>query len=228
METQFHRSILQRIYWIGAVKVISRILLSIFTRQRVTGQENIPRQGSLLVVSNHLSFADQFLISINLGRKAVFMAKMELFKSRIIRHLAHGFGAFPVRRGGILDRAALKQANQVLDSGQALVMFPEGARNRKAELRRAYPGSAMIALHNNVPILPIGITGMEHADTKSPLWNLIHRPRVTVTIGCPFHLPPVEGKATKKDLLQLGDHVMEHIAELLPPKYQGYYAKRGE
>lgn len=228
METQFHRSILQRIYWIGAVKVISRILLSAFTRQRVTGKENIPKQGPLLVVSNHLSFADQFLISISLGRKAVFMAKTELFRSRIIRHLAHGFGAFPVRRGGILDRAALQQANQVLDSGQALAMFPEGARNRKAELRRAYPGSAMIALHNNVPILPIGITGMEHADIKSPLWNLIHRPLVTVTIGRPFHLPPVEGKVTKKDLLRLGDHVMEHIAELLPPKYQGYYAKHRE
>jgi 1-acyl-sn-glycerol-3-phosphate acyltransferase len=227
METQFHRSILQRIYWTGA-KLISRILLSIFTRRRVTGQENIPKQGSLLVVSNHLSFVDQFLISINLGRKTVFMAKMEVFKSRIIRHLAHGFGAFPVRRGGILDRAALQQANQILDSGQALVMFPEGARNRKAELRRAYPGSAMIALHNNVPILPIGITGMEHADAKSLLWNLFHRPRVTVTIGRPFHLPPVESKATKKDLLQLGDHIMEHIAELLPPKHQGYYAKRGE
>ena len=228
METQFHHSILQRIYWTMAVKVISRTLLSIFTRRRVTGKENIPRQGPLLVVSNHLSFADQFLLAVSLNRKAVFMAKEEIFRFRLLRHLARGFGAFPVRRGGILDRAALQQANQVLDSGQALAMFPEGARNRKAELRRAYPGSAMIALHNNVPILPIGITGMEHADIKSPLWNLIHRPLVTITIGRPFHLPPVEGKATKKDLLQLGDHIMEHIAELLPPKHQGYYAKRGE
>ncbi len=228
METQFHRSILQRIYWIVAVKVISRTLLSMFTRRRVTGKENIPRHGSLLVISNHLSFVDQFLISVNLGRKAVFMAKKELFRSRLLSFLVYSFGAFPVRRGGILDRAALQQANQVLDSGQALVMFPEGARNRKAELRRAYPGSAMIALHNNVPILPIGITGLEYADIKSPLWNLIHRPLVTVTIGRPFHLPPVEGKATKKDLLRLGDHIMEHIAELLPPKYQGYYAKHRE
>lgn len=227
MLTQFHRSILQRIYWTVA-KLISRMLLFMLTRQRVTGQENIPKRGPLLVASNHLSFADQFLININLGRKTVFMAKEEIFRSRLLRHLAHGFGAFPVRRGGILDRTALKQANQILDSGQALVMFPEGARSRKSELRRAHPGSAMIALHNNVPILPIGITGMERADEKSLLWNLIHRPRVTVTIGRPFHLPPVEGKATKKDLLQLGDYIMEHIAELLPPKYQGYYAKRGE
>jgi len=156
------------------------------------------------------------------------MAKVEIFRSRLIRHLAHGYGAFPVRRGGILDRAAMHQANQVLNSGQALVMFPEGTRTRKAELRRAYPGSAMIALHNNVPILPIGITGMEYVDTKGPLWYLIHRPRVTVTIGQPFHLPPVEGNPTKKEMLQLGDYIMERVAELLPPKYQGYYAKQRE
>jgi len=227
MESQFHRTILQRIYWTMAVKVITRILLSILTRRQVTGQENVPKQGSLLIVSNHLSFADQFLISVSLSRKAVFMAKEEIFKSRIMRHLAHGFGAFPIRRGGMIDRAALKQANQVLDSGQALVMFPEGRRSRKTGLGRAFPGSAMIALHNNVPILPIGITGMEHADTKNPLWNLIHRPLVTVTIGRPFHLPPVgdKDKVAKKELLKLADHIMEHVAELLPPKYQGYYAK---
>jgi len=230
MESQFHRSILQQIYWIMAVKVITRVILAISARWQVRGQENIPKQGPLLVVSNHLSFADQFLISASLNRKAVFMAKEEIFKSRIMRHLAHGFGAFPVRRGGILDRAALQQANQVLDSGQALAMFPEGARNQKAGLRRAFPGSAMIALHNNVPILPIGITGMEHTDIKNPLWHLIHRPLVTVTIGRPFHLTPMsdKDKVTKKELLKLADHIMEHVAELLPPKYQGYYAKHRE
>ena len=158
------------------------------------------------------------------------MAKMELFRSRIMRHLAHGFGAFPIRRGGILDRGALQQATQILNSDQALVMFPEGTRNRKAQLRRAYPGSAMIALHNNVPILPIGITGMEYADTKSQMWNLLHRPKVTVTIGRPFHLPAVndKDKVTKDDLARLADYMMEHIAELLPPQYQGHYAKRKE
>jgi len=227
MQFQLHQKRHQRIGRL-LILLFSRMMFFLLNRRRVKGKENVPEQGPLLIVSNHLSYADQYLLAINLNRKVVFMAKEEIFRSRLIRHLAHTFGAFPVRRGGIMDREALQQANQVLDSGQALAMFPEGARNRKAELRRAYPGSAMIALHNNVPILPIGITGMEHADIKSPLWNLIHRPLVTVTIGRPFHLPPVEGKATKKDLLRLGDHIMEHIAELLPPKYQGYYAKHRE
>jgi 1-acyl-sn-glycerol-3-phosphate acyltransferase len=158
------------------------------------------------------------------------MAKEELFRSRLIRHLAYGFGAFPVHRGGILDREAVRQANQVLDSGQALAMFPEGGRSKKARLKSAFPGSALIALHNNVPILPIGITGMENVERKGPLWNIIHRPRVTVNIGRPFHLPPVndKDKVTKAELVELADYVMEHVAELLPPEYRGHYARHKE
>jgi len=222
----FHRSIEQRIYWIGAIKLTTGAIFTILTRRRVVGRENVPKKGPLLVVSNHLSFADQFLLGASLGRKLVFMAKKEIFKSRFMRHLAHGFGAFPIRRGGILDRTALAQANQVLEDGQALVMFPEGRRNQRAAMTRAFPGSAMIALHNGIPILPVAITGMEHIDSKGPLWHLRHRPHVTVTIGRPFHIEPTEGKTGKKDLLKLSDHIMGHVAELLPPEYRGYYSDR--
>ena len=229
MESPFHRSIIQRITWIIVVRVISGVILFLTTRRRVRGKENVPRRGPLLIVSNHLSFADQFLLSASLNRKVVFMAKEELFRSRLIRHLAYGFGAFPVHRGGILDREAVRQANQVLDSGQALAMFPEGARSKKARLKSAFPGSALIALHNNVPILPIGITGMEHVK-KGPLWNIIHRPQVTVNIGRPLHLPPVndKDKVTKAELVEFADYVMEHVAELLPPEYRGHYARHKE
>jgi len=224
----FHRSIIQRIYWIVAIKLISGAIFAISTRRRVIGQENVPQKGPLLVVSNHLSFADQFLIGVSLGRKLVFLAKMEIFKSRLMRYLAHNFGAFPIRRGGILDRTALAQAEQVLADGQALVMFPEGRRNQKASMTRAFPGSAMMALNNRVPILPVAITGMEYLDTKSLLWRIRHRPHVTITIGRPFHMKPTEGKVSKKNLLKLGDHIMKHVAELLPPKYRGYYGDRQE
>ncbi len=219
----FHRSIIQRIYWIGAIKLTSEAVFTLLTRRRVIGRENVPQKGPLLVVSNHLSFADQFLIGVSLGRKLVFMAKMELFKSWLMRHMMHRFGAFPIRRGGILDRKALAQANQVLEDGQALVMFPEGRRNQKAAMTRAFPGSAVIALNNGIPILPVAITGMEYLDTKGLLWQLRHRPHVTVTIGLPFCLKPADGGTNKKEFLKLGDHIMGHVAELLPPEYRGYY-----
>jgi len=223
MEFQLHQKRHQRIGRL-LILLFSRMMFFLFNRRRVKGKENVPEQGPLLIVSNHLSYADQYLIAISLNRKMIFMAKEELFRSRIIRPLAQAFGAFPVRRGGI-DRRALQQANQVLDSGQALAMFPEGTRSKNAQLQPAFPGSALIALHNSVPILPVGITGTEKVK-KGLFWMLLHRPPVMVNIGCPFYLPPANDKLTKAELAELANYIMEHIAELLPPEYQGHYARR--
>jgi 1-acyl-sn-glycerol-3-phosphate acyltransferase len=107
----------------------------------------------------------------------------------------------------------------------ALFMFPEGTRSKDARLRPSFSGSALIALHNSVPILPVGITGLENLG-KGLIWCLFHRPRVTVNIGCPFYLKHVDGKLSRKQLAELAGDIMEHIAELLPPRYQGYYAGR--
>ena len=223
MEFQLHQKRHQRIGRL-LILLFSRMMFFLFNRRRVKGKENVPEQGPLLIVSNHLSYADQYLLAISLNRKVIFMAKEEIFRSRLIKPLACAFGAFPVRRGGIMDRKALHQANQVLDSGQALAMFPEGTRSKNAQLQPAFPGSALIALHNSVPILPVGITGMEKVK-KGLFWMLLHRPKAMVNIGCPFYLPPANDKLTKAELAELANYIMEHIAELLPPEYQGHYAR---
>jgi len=196
------------------------------TRREVTGEANIPRQGPLLVVTNHLSMADQFFAAFYIKRDIRYIAKEELFSPLPMKLLLETFGAFPVHRG-ILDRRTLNQARQVLDSGRVLFVFPEGTRSRNAKLQPAYPGTTIIALHNNVPILPIGITGLEHV-RQGPFWWIFRRYKVTVRInfGKIFYLPANEENPNKKRLRELGDSIMEHIAELLPPEYQGYYAKR--
>ena len=138
-------------YYIG--RLIVRILLRLFTRWQVKGGENIPRQGPLLVVANHLNLADPPLLSVSITRKTIFMAKEELFHSRFSSYFMGGFGAFPVHRGQ-LDRQALRQAEKVLADGLALVMFPEATRSQNAQLQPAFPGSALIAAHTGAPILP--------------------------------------------------------------------------
>ena len=203
-----------------------RILFRLLTRYRVTGQDNVPPDGPLLIVANHLSSADQYLLYFTIKRKMMFMAKEELFRSPAVRTLARCFGAFPVYREGIY-RKALSEAYWVLDNGFALVMFPEGARSMQAQLQRAMAGSALIALDKNVPILPVGITGME-ARWKGILWSVFHRPRVAVNIGRPFNLPVTHQTPTKKGLTELADLIMEHIARLLPPKYRGYYSTKAK
>jgi 1-acyl-sn-glycerol-3-phosphate acyltransferase len=208
------------------ITLLVRFIVVLLTRRKVTGEANIPRQGPLLVVTNHTSMADQFFAAYYVRRKMRYIAKEELFRPLPMKLLLEAFGAFPVRRG-ILDRRTLNQARQVLDSGGTLFVFPEGTRSRDAKLQPAYPGTAIIALHNNVPILPIGITGLEHV-RDGPFWWIVRRYKVTVhvNIGKVFYLPAGEENPSKTRLRELSDSIMEHIAELLPPEYQGYYAKR--
>ena len=104
--------------------------------------------------------------------------------------------------------------------GKALLMFPEATRSPHASLQRALPGSALIAVRQSVPILPVGITGMEELEKK--FW-IFRRPRITVNIGKPFSLPKAGSKLTKEELAEHTELIMRRIAALLPPKYRGVY-----
>ena len=208
-------------YYVG--RLVMRMLLMLLTRWRVRGRDNIPSQGPLLIVANHLNLADPPLLGVSLGRKVIFMAKKELFYSRVIGYFIRGFGSFPVHRGQ-LDRKALRQAEQLLAQGLALVMFPEGKRSKSAQLEPGFSGSALIAWRSGAPILPVGISGTERI--KGVGW-LLRRPQIIVNIGRPFYLPSVSSKLTKLKLTEHTDFIMERIAGLLPPEYRGNYGGEG-
>ena len=204
-------------YYVG--RILVRILLLLFTRWQVTGRDNIPVQGPLLVIVNHLNLADPPILAVSLNRKAMFMAKEGLFRTKLSNYFIRGLGGFPVRRER-MQREALIAAEQVLNNGYALCIFPEGMRSRTAQLRQAFPGAAMIAIRTGVPILPAAITGTE--TVKGAVW--LRRPRLTVTFGQPFQLPPPAGNNNRD---KCAEYIMERIAELLPPEYRGVYANTG-
>jgi len=196
----------------------------LLTRYEVRGRENVPSEGPLVVVANHLNLADPPLLGISISRQTVFMAKKQLFRLGCVGYFIRSFGAFPVSRGR-LDRKALRQANQVLADGLALVIFPEGMRSRSGKLRAAFQGPALLAIHNGTPILPVGIIGTEKI--KGFSW-ILHRPRVIVNIGCPFHLSSASSRLTKAKRAELTNFIMQRIAELLPLEYRGDYAEEGD
>ena len=198
-----------------------KLLLLLFTRWRVMGRENVPAQGPFIVVANHLNLADPPLLSASIPPRIVFMAKVEAFHHPVQGPLVRSFKAFPVRRGK-LDREALNRAQQVLDGGLVLGMFPEGERSPTAQMKPAFTGAAFIALRSRVPILPVGIMGTE--EIKS-ITFIFRRPAITVNIGQPFDLPPIDGKLTRAQLAEANDVVMGRIAELLPASYRGVYGK---
>jgi 1-acyl-sn-glycerol-3-phosphate acyltransferase len=205
-------------------KVFVGAFFRIFTHLKVTGRENVPPDGALLVVANHLNFSDPALLGAFLGRQLFFMAKWELFRFRPAGYFLGSLGAFPVHRGR-LDRKAMRRSEQVLSEGKALLMFPEATRSPHASLQRALSGSALIASRHSVSILPVGVTGTE--GMKKRFWLHLYRPRprLTVNIGKPFTLPGVGKKLSKEKLAENTDFLMRRIAELLPPQYRGVYGE---
>jgi 1-acyl-sn-glycerol-3-phosphate acyltransferase len=205
------------------VLALGRFLGFVYVREYIAeGKENVPKDGGLIVVSNHLNNADPPFIALALGRPPIFMAKKEMLKLPIVGPLFRAWGTFPVRRGEA-DIAALREATNVVNRGEMLFMFPEGTRSRDAKLAKGHPGTALIALRTGAPILPVAITG-----TEGVKWPAIFlKPRsvkqIKVVVGEPFTLErparvnteaAIDGTAT----------IMRHIADLLPPEYRGVYA----
>lgn len=196
---------------------LTRLLVLLLTSYSIRGKKNVPPSGPVLVVANHLSVSDPPVLGMCLGRRAVFMAKEELFRHWLSRYFVSQFGAFPVYRGRS-NRDAFRQARQVLGQGKVLVMFPEGKRSQDGRMQPALLGSALIAYHNKVPILPVGITGTEKIRGLGWIWR---RPRISFSIGQPFQLPHDRNTANKEQLAEYTDIIMNRIADLLPEKYRG-------
>lgn len=208
-------------YW-GVVWFI-RLCMFLYTRSiTVEGLANVPKSGGVILASNHLNNADPCIIPGVMKRRIVSMAKKEMFRWPVISLIFRFIGAFPVDRQGA-DLAALREAQNVVNSGLMLLMFPEGTRSRDHKLHPGFPGSALIAYRTGAPIVPIAITGTEHLSWPWLFVRPFLGPRVTVRIGEPFHLP--EAKRVNAEAARTGtDVLMRKIAALLPESYRGAYA----
>ena len=137
---------------------VVRIYYRIFFRSRIYGSENVPEKGGLLICVNHLSNNDAVLVGSNIKRRLRFMAKKELFKVPVLKNIVTKLGAFPIDRS-ISDIGAVRTALSILKGGDAMMIFPEGRRNKEFLPEQILPGAAMIAYKSNVPVLPVYIDG---------------------------------------------------------------------
>jgi 1-acyl-sn-glycerol-3-phosphate acyltransferase len=169
------------LYWF--VALFLRGLFRIFFRPHVRGQENIPLCGPVLVAPIHrsnLDFAFTLFIS---PRKVFFMAKESLFKVPVLGSALIQLGAFPVKRG-TADREAMRSAEEVLNAGQALILFPEGTRKCGPHVEPLHDGAMFIASRTGATVVPVGISGTNRA---LPDGAKFPRPvKVHVVVGAPI------------------------------------------
>lgn len=198
---------------------LMRVLMTILTKLEVSGLERVPLKGPLIIVANHLHFADPPLLGAVIPRKIIFMAKSELFRIPVIGLIVLAYEAFGVRRG-MADARAIRRAIKVLRSDKALGIFPEGHRSKDGKLQRARKGMALLAYKTGATILPIGISG-----TRTFLqWpRVLQRPRVMVTIGEPL-CPPVLRSPSREQQAELSEEIMRRIAACLPEDQRGPYS----
>lgn len=176
------------------------------------GAANTPKAGGVLLVANHASNLDPTTIACGLPRQVHFLAKEELFYGLLGKFLRK-VNSHRIAKSGI-DRTALKTCIDLVKQGHALLVFPEGSRTEDGELLPPQPGSAMIAIQSQAPILPIYIDGTLEAMPKGARGIKPHKVRVFV--GKPF--PYDEGLDVtlpkREQYAQLSEKIMQRIAEL--------------
>jgi 1-acyl-sn-glycerol-3-phosphate acyltransferase len=126
-----------------------------------TGREHVPAEGPYIVTANHFSLVDPVFVTLAVGEHVQFLALDELFdESRVLHELMAYFGAISISRVRP-PLGALKRAIEILEAGQVLGVFPEGARSEFWGERTIKRGAAWLSLATNSPIVPCAITGTE-------------------------------------------------------------------
>jgi 1-acyl-sn-glycerol-3-phosphate acyltransferase len=198
-----------------------KIAFKLFSRLEVTGLENVPTSGSHILIANHLSYIDPpLLYNIMGGDHITGWAADKYRKHWLFGPIAGLVNPIFIRRGRV-DRQALDAAVQALESGLSFGLAPEGTRSKTGALMKGKTGVSYLADQSGAALLVIAITGTEMAFKE--LLRL-RRPRLTVRIAKPFHLPPLDPANRTASMRRNADEVMCRLAAMLPSAYRGEYA----
>lgn len=199
---------------------------------RVYGIKNVPKTGPFILVANHLHNLDPLFAQMTLPRNTHFFVKKELFNYPIISQIARWSGGFPVDRGSP-DRKAIRSAEAALKQGVGVGIYVEGTRSLTLSLQKGLSGAGLIAVRNDVPIIPMVITGSERLPfngNKTKLRKGRKLPErghkgVRLVFGEPFRIETMrDGK--RIGAAEATDQIMMVLARMLPPDYRGVYADR--
>lgn len=196
-------------------------LLGLVARRDVHGLENIPREGPCLVIFNQTSLLDTPLVNVLVPRPDVTgLVALDYRRNPLYRVLIEAGGGLWIRRRSA-DRGALRAALDALARGWVVEISPEGRRSPDGSLVAARPGPAFLATRAGVPVVPVAFANTAGVASS---WRRLRRPTVTIRVGPPFRLAPVDGPERRRRLREAADEMMCRLAALLPASRRGVYA----
>jgi 1-acyl-sn-glycerol-3-phosphate acyltransferase len=193
------------------IRVILQFFYKVFFRIEVSGIDNFPATGPVVIASNHISFWDPPVIGGTLPRLVNFMAKEELFAVPVFGSFLRIFKAFPVKRG-TADRTAIRTALNVLAEGEVLGIFPEGTRSKTGELGAPEAGLALIVAKSGAMVIPTLVVG------TNKIFSIKHGlfPKLKIKFGKPLYFE--KSKTDKQTLDAVSAKIMTEISKLLSDK----------
>ena len=205
------------------IRGLIRLIFNLIARVDVRGYENLPKNSSFVIATNHLGFVDVPIAFYAIDRWDMFVVIGEKWRDvGLFRWVGKYFNFIFIDRFNP-DIKALRTIISLMEKNNILVIAPEGTRSRTGALIEAKPGVSYLAAKLKRPIVPVAITGTED---KTILGNLkkLRRSHITLTAGIPFTLPPLPKENRDEVLKSYTDEIMCHIAALLPETYRGVYA----
>lgn len=188
---------------------LAYVLVGCAFRLRVEGGRHIPRSGAVILAANHRSLVDPVIIGVATGRELWYLAKAELFAIPALGKLIRKLHAMPVdRRRG--DRSALLAWTKILQSGNPVLIFPEGTRNKGPGFLRPKAGVGMLVYRTQAPVIPVYISGTVN------IWKtMLGMDRLQVRFGKPIQFPAEQLPDRRRDAYQfISCEVMRHLVIL--------------
>lgn len=205
------------------LRSLIRAAFGVLSEFTITGQENLPAEGPLLVIGNHFSFLDPVAMIGTMPYPMEFLGGTQMPNAPgAVSWIARVYGVLPVRRGSV-SRDTLKASRKVLQQRGVLGIFPE-AGSWATVLRPARPGAAFLASATEARVLPVGLSGLTQF---FPRLRKGSRPQVTLRIGKPFgpFFVSERGESDRQRLTEIGHEMMRRIAQLIPVELRGHYSE---
>lgn len=197
------------VYWLG--RGMFRLLFEYYLGWEVFNVERVPATGPVILAANHESYIDPGAIGGALEREACYLARDGVFVPGFAAVL-RAVNAIPVNQeGGAM--AGLRAGLEVLEAGNALILFPEGSRTPDGEMHPFQSGVGLIAARSGAPVVPVRVFGFYEAYGRHMRFPRPGR-KVMVKYGHPLRFN------SELDALQNGTAKAKHVYQAITNKVE--------